>query len=115
MTNQVLVRNGVYANKPVVNHKDGIKVNNNVENLEWATYKENSIHAIENNLAPKGEMVGTSILKSQQVLEILNLYNRGGVTLKELGKVYKVHWSTIQAIVKRRNWKHLDSGTDIDL
>lgn len=32
-------------NKPCVNHKDGVRSNNNIENLEWVTYSENSIHS----------------------------------------------------------------------
>lgn len=34
-----------YEEKPTVNHKDGNPLNNNVDNLEWATYSENQLHA----------------------------------------------------------------------
>ena len=37
-------------NKPTINHIDCNPRNNHVSNLEWATHKENSCHAVENGL-----------------------------------------------------------------
>lgn len=95
--------------KPEVNHKDGDKQNNFVDNLEWVTAQENTRHAHELGLINliKGETHHWSKLSADQVVEIRRRYKQGGITQKELGKEFGVHKECIGDIVRGRNWKHL--------
>ena len=94
-------------NKPQVNHKNGNKSDNRVENLEWATAAENGQHAYDTglNVSQKGEKHGGSKLSKESVLEIRQ--NAQGLTLGALGEKYGVSIATISFIINRKTWQHI--------
>jgi len=96
-------------NKSEVNHINGIKNDNRVENLEWCTTKENSKHAWNTGLcnSSKGENHGRSKLTEKQILEIKNKYIFRKNTHKMLAKEYGVCKSTILLILNNKIWKHI--------
>jgi hypothetical protein len=93
--------------KETVNHKDNVKGNNVVNNLEWATQSENSKHAFDNGFnSNKGEKNPSRKLNNKDVRRI-KMALGCGISARELGNIYNVHKSTIKSIRTGRNWKHI--------
>ena len=92
-------------NLPEVNHKDGVKTNNNDWNLEWITNSGNQKHAYKIGLQKRklGEDHPMVKLTEQQILEI----RKSNLAQKELAKEYNVDPTNISCIKRRISWTHI--------
>ena len=93
-------------NKPQVNHINGIKHDNRIENLEWCTSSENIQHAHDTGLinVNRGSKVPNSKLCEEQVQRIRELIE-DGLSPHEIAPCFKVARTTISDIKHKRTWK----------
>ena len=94
-------------NKPQVNHIDGDKQNNNVNNLEWVNQSENMKHAYINGLkSNKGSKNPASKLTREQVIYIRNNYKAKDKVFGAipLALKFRVNRKTISRITTGRYW-----------
>jgi len=94
-----------------VNHRNGIKSDNRLQNLEYCTGSENVKHAYKTNLASNaGERHPGHILRKNQVMEIRKKFNPHKYNIEEVEKTattYGVSNKTIINVIKRITWKHI--------
>lgn len=91
-------------NKEQVNHINGNKEDNRLENLEWTTNSENQKHAIRTGLrSAKGEKNSQSKLNETQVLKILNDKN----PYSKISEVFNISIGTISDIKRGHSWNHI--------
>ena len=106
-------------NLPIINHKDGNKLNNNLYNIEMCTVRYNTLHAFDNNLCLSLEGENTHLNKYskefvQQVydeLEHVKRYPNGKIKAGELILIADKLGTTRHVIKNysrnRKIWKHL--------
>lgn len=89
-------------NKPQVNHIDGNKLNNRVENLEWVSNQENHDHAKNNGLLKKGEECSWAKLTQGQV-DFIREHSE--IDSKEMAKVFGISDSHVREIRRNESWR----------
>lgn len=90
--------------KAEVNHKNGIKTDNRLSNLEYCTRSENVQHAYDTHLTPKGEEHYCAKLNWDKVRQIRSMRTTG-LSYSELARLFNVSPGSILCIVKIKTWK----------
>lgn len=96
--------------KPCVNHIDSNRSNNAIENLEWVTHQENSIHGVRHGNAfrnsKKLNWAQVNLIREMYEWSEKNAVHRlvKPFTHKWLAKCFNVSPSTIGWITKRETW-----------
>lgn len=94
-------------NKPHVNHKNGIKTDNDLINLEWCTHLENMEHAFRTGLVNNtGVNNGMAKLNPVSVKSIKHSLLKGESQYK-ISKRHGVSRSCILKIHLGTTWKHI--------
>ena len=96
---------------PQVNHKDGDRLNNTIENLEWVTASQNTKHSFDvlmrKGKGAKGEKSGKSKLKYSDVEYIRKNYipYNKEFSMMALSKKFGVADSTIHYVIHNKTWQ----------
>ncbi len=94
-------------NRNEVNHIDGNKLNNAIENLEWCTHSENVIHAFKTGLMVghirRGEKSNNHKLSSIDV-SIIKSAREEGFTQKQIATYFKISQANVSFITHNKRW-----------
>lgn len=95
--------------KPEIDHRDGCKLNNFVENLRWTTRGENLRYAVEMGLIKSGEDNYLAAFTAEQIREIRRIFIKGDheYGMNALARKFGVGVATIQRIVNGERYKNV--------
>lgn len=90
-------------------HNNGIKIDNQLENLRWDTHSNNIKDSVKHGtfVNNSGEKHGMAKLTEQDIRMIIYMWRTKEFTQREIAKIYGVTRTNIYYIVNKKSWKHI--------
>ena len=88
-------------------HRNGVRTDNRLENLYWATVQENHNDKRRHGTMARGEKIHQSKLTANKVIDLRASYARGGISQRALAQEFGVSQAVVHRIVTRAVWKHI--------
>lgn len=97
-----------------INHIDGNKLNNNLDNLEWCTVQENTIHALNTGLFVPvyGEEHVCATITEDDAKKIIELLLKRRFNYETIASMTNSTPTIVADIAKKKSWKHLTKNID---
>lgn len=90
-----------------VNHKNGIKSDNRLENLEWSNRSLNQIHALKSGLCSNRGSNHSQAMIDEQDARKIKIALLCGISRRELMDIFDVTYDCINNIANSKSWKHV--------
>jgi len=89
-------------------HLDGNSLNNELNNLEWATLKDNIALQIFHGTRLKGELISSHKLDELDVELLRSFYATFKISYRSLAKIFELaSKTTVEKIIRRQKWAHI--------
>jgi len=98
---------GIRPEGKEINHKNGVKADNRIENLEYCSRQENINHAVANHLMQCGEQNGMAKLTRKDVRKI-RMIAKAGTAQRNIACDFNISQSNVNHIISHKIWGWLE-------